>query len=85
MTTAKNKALDRLRQHALHARKQEELGRDMDALENARHARFRRCARCPARGRYRRRIGAGRGYGGDAVNSRPCWMSVWSILCRSNC
>jgi RNA polymerase sigma factor (sigma-70 family) len=33
MTTAKNKALDRLRQHALHARKQEELGRDLDALE----------------------------------------------------
>jgi RNA polymerase sigma factor (sigma-70 family) len=33
MTTAKNKALDRLRQHALHTRKNEELGRDLDALE----------------------------------------------------
>ncbi|WP_159837988.1 RNA polymerase sigma factor [Burkholderia sp. 8Y] len=33
MTTAKNKALDRLRQHALHARKHEELGRDLDAQE----------------------------------------------------
>ncbi|WP_277186349.1 RNA polymerase sigma factor [Caballeronia sp. BR00000012568055] len=33
MTTAKNKALDRLRQHALHARKQEELGHDMEAQE----------------------------------------------------
>lgn len=32
MTTAKNRALDRLRQHALHARKQEELGHDLDAL-----------------------------------------------------
>jgi len=32
MTTARNRALDRLRQHALHARKQEELGLDMDAL-----------------------------------------------------
>ena len=33
MTTAKNRALDRLRQHALHARKHEELGRDLDAQE----------------------------------------------------
>ncbi|HSI60437.1 MAG TPA: RNA polymerase sigma factor [Ideonella sp.] len=32
MATAKNRALDRLRQHTLHARKQEELGRDLDAL-----------------------------------------------------
>jgi RNA polymerase sigma factor (sigma-70 family) len=31
MTAAKNRALDRLRQHALHARKQEELGADADA------------------------------------------------------
>ena len=31
MTTAKNRALDRLRQHVLHARKQEELGADADA------------------------------------------------------
>ncbi|WP_459909358.1 RNA polymerase sigma factor [Caballeronia sp. HLA56] len=33
MTTAKNRALDRLRQHTLHARKHEELGRDLDAQE----------------------------------------------------
>jgi RNA polymerase sigma factor (sigma-70 family) len=33
MTTAKHRALDRLRQHALHARKQEELGHDADALQ----------------------------------------------------
>jgi RNA polymerase sigma factor (sigma-70 family) len=33
MTTAKNRALDRLRQDALHARKREELGRDLDAQE----------------------------------------------------
>ena len=33
MATAKNRALDRLRQEALHARKREELGRDLDALE----------------------------------------------------
>lgn len=33
MKTAKNKALDRLRQHALHARKHEEYGRDLDAQE----------------------------------------------------
>ncbi|WP_118184893.1 RNA polymerase sigma factor [Paraburkholderia phosphatilytica] len=33
MTTAKNRALDRLRQNALHARKHEELGADLDALE----------------------------------------------------
>jgi RNA polymerase sigma factor (sigma-70 family) len=32
MTTAKHRALDRLRQHSLHARKQEELGADLDAL-----------------------------------------------------
>ncbi len=32
MTTAKHRALDRLRQHALHARKQEELGQDMESL-----------------------------------------------------
>jgi RNA polymerase sigma factor (sigma-70 family) len=31
MTTAKNKALDRLRQEALHARKQQDLGADADA------------------------------------------------------
>ncbi len=31
MTTAKNRALDRLRQQALHARKQQELGSDADA------------------------------------------------------
>lgn len=34
MTTAKNKALDRLRQHALRARKHEEYGRDLDAQED---------------------------------------------------
>lgn len=33
MTTAKNRALDRLRLAALHARKHEELGADLDALE----------------------------------------------------
>ena len=33
MTTAKNRALDRLRQNALHARKHEELGADMEALQ----------------------------------------------------
>jgi RNA polymerase sigma factor (sigma-70 family) len=33
MTTAKNRALDRLRQEALHARKREELGHDLDAQE----------------------------------------------------
>src|SRR6201988_3852264 len=33
MTTAKNRALDRLRQEALHARKREELGHDLDAFE----------------------------------------------------
>jgi RNA polymerase sigma factor (sigma-70 family) len=33
MATAKNRALDRLRQDALHARKHEELGRQLDALE----------------------------------------------------
>jgi RNA polymerase sigma factor (sigma-70 family) len=33
MTTAKNKALDRLRQHALHARKHEEYGHDLEAQE----------------------------------------------------
>jgi RNA polymerase sigma factor (sigma-70 family) len=33
MTTAKNRALDRWRQEALHARKHEELGADLDALE----------------------------------------------------
>ena len=33
MATAKNRALDRLRQNALHARKHEELGRDLDALQ----------------------------------------------------
>jgi RNA polymerase sigma factor (sigma-70 family) len=32
MTTARNKALDRIRQAALHRRKQEELGADIDAL-----------------------------------------------------
>ncbi|WP_233238129.1 RNA polymerase sigma factor [Bordetella sp. LUAb4] len=32
MTTAKNRALDRLRQDTLHARKQEQLGADLDAL-----------------------------------------------------
>ncbi|EEA03661.1 putative RNA polymerase, sigma-24 subunit, ECF subfamily, partial [Burkholderia sp. H160] len=32
MTTAKNRALDRLRQEALHARKREELGHDLDAI-----------------------------------------------------
>jgi RNA polymerase sigma factor (sigma-70 family) len=35
MTTAKNRGLDRLRQDALHARKQEQLGQDMDALETS--------------------------------------------------
>ena len=34
MATAKNRALDRLRQEALHARKHEELGRELDALES---------------------------------------------------
>ena len=33
MATAKNRALDRLRQKVLHARKREELGRDLDAQE----------------------------------------------------
>jgi len=33
MTTAKHRALDRLRQDALHARKQQELGADIDALQ----------------------------------------------------
>src|SRR5258706_14189268 len=33
MATAKNRALDRWRQEALHARKHEELGADLDALE----------------------------------------------------
>ncbi|CAG4890546.1 RNA polymerase sigma factor [Paraburkholderia saeva] len=33
MATAKNRALDWLRQQALHARKHEELGREMDTLE----------------------------------------------------
>ncbi len=33
MTTAKHRALDRLRQDALHARKHEELGHDFDALQ----------------------------------------------------
>jgi RNA polymerase sigma factor (sigma-70 family) len=33
MRTAKNRALDRLRQEALHARKHEELGADMEALQ----------------------------------------------------
>ncbi|RFU49799.1 RNA polymerase sigma factor [Paraburkholderia sp. DHOC27] len=33
MTTAKHRALDRLRQEGLHARKREELGRDLDAQE----------------------------------------------------
>ena len=33
MTTAKNRALDHLRQNALHARKHAELGHDADALE----------------------------------------------------
>ena len=33
MATAKNRALDRLRQDVLHARKREELGRDLDAQE----------------------------------------------------
>lgn len=33
MTTAKNRALDRLRQHALHERKHEQLGYEMDALQ----------------------------------------------------
>ena len=33
MATAKNRALDRLRQNALHARKHEELGRDLEAQQ----------------------------------------------------
>jgi RNA polymerase sigma factor (sigma-70 family) len=33
MTTAKHRALDRLRQHALHARKHEALGADLEALQ----------------------------------------------------
>jgi RNA polymerase sigma factor (sigma-70 family) len=33
MTTAKNRALDRLRADALHAKKRDELGADLDALE----------------------------------------------------
>jgi RNA polymerase sigma factor (sigma-70 family) len=33
MATAKNRALDRWRQEALHARKREELGHDLDALD----------------------------------------------------
>jgi RNA polymerase sigma factor (sigma-70 family) len=35
MTTAKNRGLDRLRQDSLHARKQEQMGQDMDALETS--------------------------------------------------
>jgi RNA polymerase sigma factor (sigma-70 family) len=35
MTTAKNRALDRLRQDTLHARKQEQLGHEMDALQSS--------------------------------------------------
>ncbi|OZI62297.1 RNA polymerase sigma factor [Bordetella genomosp. 11] len=35
MTTAKHRALDRLRQDALHARKQDQLAQDMDALETS--------------------------------------------------
>ncbi|MES2992142.1 MAG: RNA polymerase sigma factor [Pseudomonadota bacterium] len=34
MTTAKNRALDRLRADALHARKHDELGADLDALQS---------------------------------------------------
>ena len=34
MATAKNRALDRLRQDALHARKHEEFGADLDALQS---------------------------------------------------
>ena len=34
MTTAKNRALDQLRQNTLHARKHEELGHDMEALQS---------------------------------------------------
>ena len=34
MTTAKHRALDRLRQDALHARKQQEFGLDLDALQS---------------------------------------------------
>lgn len=34
MATAKNRALDRLRQEALHARKREEIGHDLDAWES---------------------------------------------------
>ena len=33
MTTAKHRALDRLREHSLHARKHEELGRDLEAQQ----------------------------------------------------
>jgi predicted RNA polymerase sigma factor len=33
MATAKNRALDRLRQNALHARKHEEIGRDLEAQQ----------------------------------------------------
>lgn len=33
MTTAKNRALDYLRQHALHARKHEQIGHDLEAME----------------------------------------------------
>ncbi|MDN3919172.1 RNA polymerase sigma factor [Roseateles violae] len=40
MATAKNRALDRLRQHALHARKQEELGQDMEAMGTHRQPDF---------------------------------------------
>lgn len=35
MTTAKNRALDRLRQHALHERKHAQLGYEMEALQTA--------------------------------------------------
>ena len=49
MATAKNRALDRLRQEALHLRKQAELGADADA-------RGRRCeCGTDRRGRYRPR------------------------------
>jgi hypothetical protein len=58
MTTAKHRALDRLRQRQMHERKHDELGADLDALQALRGARLRRRARRRARGRHRRRPAA---------------------------
>ncbi len=51
MATAKNKALDRIRQAALHRRKQEELGADVDARGRTRDAESAGCDRAGRRHR----------------------------------